>query len=48
MNAAKNLEDVALSFRETLNACGELTTAEVTVMQADSVIQEPNAIREMS
>ncbi|MGD0803104.1 MAG: RNA-guided endonuclease TnpB family protein [Candidatus Bathyarchaeia archaeon] len=48
LNAARNLEAVALSFRETLNACGELAATEATVMQADSVNQEPNAIREMS
>jgi putative transposase len=48
LNAAKNLEAVALSFRETLNACGELTTTEVTVMQVDSMNQESNTIQEMS
>jgi putative transposase len=46
LNAAKNLEEVAKSSLETLNACGELTTTEVTMMQADSMNQEPNTIQE--
>lgn len=49
-NASKNLEQVAVSSTETLNARGELTATEeaIPMMQADSVNQEPNAIREMS
>ena len=48
LNASKNLESVALSSRETLNACGELTATEeaVPVMQVDSMNQEPNTIQE--
>lgn len=46
LNASKNLEAVAVSSTETLNACGELTATEVTVMQVGSVNQEPNAIQE--
>ena len=49
-NASKNLEQVDVSSTETLNARGELTATEeaIPMMQADSVNQEPNAIREMS
>jgi putative transposase len=48
LNASKNLESVAVSSTETLNACGELTTTEeaIPMMQADSMNQEPNTIQE--
>lgn len=46
LNASKNLEAVAVSSTETLNACGELTATEATVMQVGSMNQEPNTILE--
>ena len=48
LNAAKNLESVAMSSIETLNACGELTATEeeIPMMQVDSMNQEPNTIQE--
>jgi len=47
LNASKNLEAVAVSSTETLNACGELTTTEATVMQVGSMNQEPNTIQDV-
>jgi putative transposase len=47
LNASKNLEAVAVSSTETLNACGELTATEATVMQVGSVNQEPNTIQDV-